>query len=88
MCCLKESYIIGRLMEFCSDALTKEESKVLMGEIHEGVCGSHQSVYKMKWVIRRNGYFWPTMLEDSSFIIKVVKGVRNLEMCREHRHRL
>ena len=68
--------------------LDKEEAKVLMGEIHEDVCGSHQSAYKMKWVIRRNGYFWPTMLEDSSFIIKVVKGVRNLEMCREHRHRL
>ena len=44
--------------------LNKEESKVLMGEIHEGVCGSHQSAFKMKWVIRRNGYFWPTMLEN------------------------
>ena len=37
--------------------LDKEEAKVLMGEIHEGVCGSHQSAYKMKWMIRRNGYF-------------------------------
>jgi hypothetical protein len=44
--------------------IDKEEAKVLMGEIHEGVCGSHQSAYKMKWVIRRNKYFWPTMLED------------------------
>ena len=44
--------------------IDKEEAKVLMGEIHEGVCGSHQSAYKMKWVIRRNRYFWPTMLED------------------------
>ena len=34
--------------------LDKEEAKVLMGEIHEGVCGSHQSAYKMKWVIKRN----------------------------------
>ena len=44
--------------------IDKEEAKVLMGEIHEGVCGSHQLAYKMKWVIRRNRYFWPTMLED------------------------
>src|SRR6185369_10674342 len=44
--------------------IDKEEAKVLMGEIHEGVCGSHQSAYKMKWVIRRNRYFWPTILED------------------------
>ena len=28
--------------------LDKEEAKVLMGAIHEGVCGSHQSAYKMK----------------------------------------
>ena len=35
--------------------LDKEEAKVLMGEIHEGVCGSHQLAFKMKWVIRRNG---------------------------------
>jgi hypothetical protein len=34
-----------------------EESKVLMGEIHECVCGAHQLAYKMKWMIRRNGYF-------------------------------
>jgi hypothetical protein len=44
--------------------LDKEETKVLMGEIHEGVCGSHQSTYKMKWIIRRNVYFWSSMLED------------------------
>ena len=28
--------------------IDKEEAKLLMGEIHEGVCGSHQSAYKMK----------------------------------------
>ena len=31
--------------------IDKEEAKVLMGEIHEGVCGSPQSTYKMKWVM-------------------------------------
>ena len=35
-----------------------------MGEVHEGVCGAHQLAYKMKWITRRSGYFWPTMLED------------------------
>ena len=44
--------------------LDKEEAKVLMGEIYVGVCGSHQLAYKMKWMIWRNEYFWPTMLED------------------------
>jgi hypothetical protein len=44
--------------------LNQEEAKVVMGEIHEGVCGAHQLAHKMKWMIRRAGYFWPTMLED------------------------
>ena len=52
---------IGGVLLKCID---KEEAKVLMGEIDEGVCGSHQSAYKMKWVIMRNIYFWPTILED------------------------
>ena len=44
--------------------LNQEEVKELMGEVHEGICGAHQSAYKMKWIICRAGYFWPTMLED------------------------
>ena len=54
--------------------LDKEEAKVLMGKIHEGVSGSHQSAYKMKWMIRRNGYFWPTMLEDCFTYYKGCQG--------------
>ena len=41
--------------------LNQEEAKVLMGEVLEGICGAHQSAYKMKWIIRRTGYFWPTI---------------------------
>lgn len=56
--------------------LSKEESKIVMGEVHEGVCGAHQSAYKMKWVITRNGYFWPTMLEDC---FKYFKGCQDCQ---------
>jgi hypothetical protein len=44
--------------------LSQEEAKVLMGEVHEGICGAHQSTYKMKWIARRSGYFLPTILKD------------------------
>ena len=44
--------------------LNQEEAKVLMGEVHEGICRAHQSAYKMKWIIYITGYFWPTILED------------------------
>jgi len=45
--------IYGVLLKSLSD----DEARSLMGEIHEGVCGAHQSAFKMKWMIRRNGYY-------------------------------
>jgi hypothetical protein len=43
---------------------SKEEAKTLRGEIHEGVCGDHQSTFKMKWMIRNNSYYWLTILDN------------------------
>jgi len=37
--------------------LDDDESRSLMGEIHKGVCGAHQSAFKMKWMIQRNKYY-------------------------------
>jgi hypothetical protein len=54
--------------------LSQEEGKVLMAEVHEGMCGAHQSAYKMKWIIRKFGYFWPIMLEDC---FEYYKGCQN-----------
>ena len=42
------------------------EANRLAHEVHEGAYGTHQSAYKMKWLIRRSGYYWPTMLEELS----------------------
>nr|ABA98801.1 retrotransposon protein, putative, unclassified [Oryza sativa Japonica Group] len=44
--------------------LSADQAKVAIGEVHERICGTHQSTHKMKWLLRRTGYFWPTMLED------------------------
>jgi hypothetical protein len=44
--------------------LGQEEAKKMMSEVHDGLCGAHQSAYQMKWVIRHTGCYWPTMLED------------------------
>ncbi|XP_058223015.1 uncharacterized protein LOC131332735 [Rhododendron vialii] len=40
------------------------EAMRVMSEVHEGICGAHQSGIKMRWLIRRYGYYWPTILED------------------------
>jgi hypothetical protein len=52
------------------------EPNRLQHVVHEGACGTHQSAHKMKWLIRRSGYYWPTMLEDC---IKYYKGCQRLE---------
>jgi len=50
-----------------------------MGEVHEGVCGAHQSAFKMKWMIRRNGYYWPTILEGFFKYFKGCKKFGNIQ---------
>jgi ribonuclease HI len=40
------------------------EANRLLHEVHEGAYETHQSAYKMKWLIRRSGYYWPAVLED------------------------
>ena len=47
-----------------------------VGEVHDGLCGTHQSAHKMKWMLRRTGYFWPTMLEDC---FKYYKGCQDCQ---------
>jgi hypothetical protein len=52
----------------------------LLHEVHEGVCGTHQSAHKMKWLIRQSGYYWSTMLEDS---FKYYKGCQPCQRFRK-----
>jgi len=54
--------------------LGDNEASSLMGEIHEGACGAHQSAFKMKWMIWRNEYYWPTILEDCFKYFKGCQG--------------
>jgi hypothetical protein len=44
--------------------LDDEQARVAVWEVHDGICGAHQSAYKMKWLLRRVGLYWPTMVED------------------------
>jgi hypothetical protein len=58
--CLFYKSLDGLLLQ----CLGQEEAKKMMSEVHDGLCGAHQSAYRMKWVIRHTGCYWPTMLED------------------------
>jgi hypothetical protein len=44
--------------------LGEEQAKVAVQEVHDGMCGAHQSTYKMNWLLRGAGFYWPTMMDD------------------------
>ncbi|XP_073138754.1 uncharacterized protein [Henckelia pumila] len=50
----------------------------IMKQVHEGICGAHQSGIKMRWLVRRHGYYWPSMLKDC---IRYSKGC---QPCQRH----
>jgi hypothetical protein len=68
--------------------LGQEEAKRMMSEVHVGLCGAHQSAYRMKWVIRKFGCYWLTMLKIALNITRDVRIVRRLEIFREFQHQL
>jgi ribonuclease HI len=66
---LKYTVLDGELYRMTIDGvilkcLSGEQIKVAMGEVHEGMCGTHQSAHKMKWMLKRAGFYWPTMVAD------------------------
>ena len=60
--------------------LDTDQSKIAMGEVHEGICGTHQSAHKMKWLLRRAGFYWPTMLNDC---FRYYKGCESCQKFRD-----
>jgi hypothetical protein len=51
--------------------LGEEQAKVAVREVNDGICGAHQSAYKMNWLLQRVGFYWLTMKDDC---IKYQKG--------------
>ncbi|KAA0048243.1 uncharacterized protein E5676_scaffold265G001580 [Cucumis melo var. makuwa] len=45
--------------------LGKEDSIKALKEVHAGICGAHQSGPKLQFQLRRMGYYWPKMVQDS-----------------------
>jgi hypothetical protein len=46
------------------NCLGEKQAKVAVREVHDRICGAHQSAYKMNWLLQRVGFFWPTMMDD------------------------
>lgn len=50
--------------------LGEDETNLVLLEVHEGVCGSHIGGRALAAKLLRAGYYWPTMLQDSSEFVK------------------
>jgi hypothetical protein len=59
--------------------LSLDQSKIAMGEVVEGICGSHQSVHKLKWLLCRAGFYWLTVLNDC---FRYYKGCESCQRIR------
>jgi hypothetical protein len=46
-----EGILYHRAVEGLLLRCLSEEAKAVMGEVPEGICGSHQAAYKMKWLL-------------------------------------
>jgi hypothetical protein len=61
--------------------LSTEKAKVTMGEVHEGLCDTHQSTHKMRWMLKRAGFYWPSMVEDCFNYLKGNNYLKGCEVC-------
>jgi hypothetical protein len=51
-----------------------------MGEVHEGIFGTHQLAHKMKYLLHHVGLYWMTMLNDC---FKYYKGCESFQKFRD-----
>ncbi|XP_006605138.1 uncharacterized protein [Glycine max] len=58
--------------------LSESEAYLAVSHVHSGACGSHQAGHKMKWLLFRQGLYWPSMLKDC---IEFAKGCQE---CQKH----
>jgi hypothetical protein len=43
--------------------LGEEQAKMAVWEVHDGICGAHQSTYKMNWLLQKARFYWSTMMD-------------------------
>jgi hypothetical protein len=60
--------------------LGDEQAKEAVWEVHDGICGAHQSAYNMKWLLRRARFYCPTMVDD------FIKYQNGCEACQRFRN--
>ena len=61
----KRGYVIPFLT-----CLHPHQARAALLEIHEGLCGGHPATRSLALKVGRQGYFWPTILQDAKELVK------------------
>ena len=55
-----------------------KDTEYVLREVHEGICGNHIGARALAGKVLRQGYYWPTILKDTTDLVKKCK------ICQEH----
>ena len=58
--------------------ISGEDTKYVLREVHEGICGNHIRARALAGKVLRQGYYWPTILKDATDLVKKCR------ICQEH----
>ena len=47
-----------------------EDTKYVLREVHDGICGNHIGARTLAGKVLRQGYYWPTILKDATDLVK------------------
>ena len=55
-----------------------KDTEYVLREVHEGICGNHIGARTLAGKVLRQGYYWPTILQDATDLVKKCR------ICQEH----
>ena len=55
-----------------------EDTRYVLREVHEGICGNHIGARALEGKVLRQGYYWPTIFKDATDLVKKCR------ICQEH----
>ena len=58
--------------------ISGEDTRYVLREVHEGVCGNHIGARALAGKVLRQRYYWPTILKDATDLVKKCR------ICQEH----
>ena len=50
--------------------ISVEDTRYVLREVHEGICGNHIGARALAGKVLRQGYYWPTILKDATDLVR------------------